>query len=33
MEGWDAAGWWRSSGNAQYVFGESIKLAYYVAAK
>jgi uncharacterized SAM-binding protein YcdF (DUF218 family) len=32
MEGWDAAGWWRSPGNAQFVFGECIKLAYYLFA-
>jgi uncharacterized SAM-binding protein YcdF (DUF218 family) len=30
MEGWDAAHWWRTSPNAQFVFGEYIKLAYYV---
>jgi uncharacterized SAM-binding protein YcdF (DUF218 family) len=30
MEGWDAAHWWRTSPNAQYVFGEYIKLAYYL---
>jgi uncharacterized SAM-binding protein YcdF (DUF218 family) len=30
MEGWDAAHWWRSSPNAQFVFGEYIKLAYYL---
>ena len=29
MEGWDAAHWWRTSPNAQFVFGEYIKLAYY----
>jgi len=29
-EGWDAAHWWRDSSNAQFVFGEYIKLAYYV---
>lgn len=30
MEDWDAARWWRTSPNAQYVFGEYIKLAYYL---
>jgi len=30
MEGWDAAHWWRTSTNAQFVFGEYIKLAYYL---
>jgi uncharacterized SAM-binding protein YcdF (DUF218 family) len=30
MEGWDAAHWWRDSPNAQFVFGEYIKLAYYL---
>jgi len=30
MEGWDAARWWRTSPNAQFVFGEYIKLAYYL---
>ncbi len=29
MEDWDAGHWWRTSGNAQFVFGEYIKLAYY----
>ena len=29
-EEWDAAHWWRSSSNAQFVFGEYIKLAYYL---
>jgi uncharacterized SAM-binding protein YcdF (DUF218 family) len=29
MEDWDAAHWWRTSPNAQFVFGEVIKLAYY----
>ena len=29
MEGWDAGHWWRTSANAQFVFGEYIKLAYY----
>lgn len=29
MEDWDAAHWWRTSPNAQFVFGEYIKLAYY----
>ena len=33
MEGWDAAAWWRTSGTAQFVFAETLKLAYYVAAK
>jgi uncharacterized SAM-binding protein YcdF (DUF218 family) len=27
---WDAARWWRSSLGAQFVFGEYIKLAYYL---
>jgi uncharacterized SAM-binding protein YcdF (DUF218 family) len=31
MENWDAARWWKSSPNAQFVFGEYIKLAYYLA--
>lgn len=30
MEDWDAAHWWRTSPNAQFVFGEYIKLAYYL---
>ena len=30
MEDWDAAGWWKTSPNAQFVFGEVIKLAYYL---
>ena len=30
MEIWDAAHWWRTSLNAQFVFAEYIKLAYYV---
>ena len=30
MEDWDAVRWWRTSPNAQFVFGEYIKLAYYV---
>lgn len=30
MEGWDAAHWWRTSPNAQFVFAEYIKLAYYL---
>lgn len=30
MEDWDAARWWRTSPNAQFVFGEYIKLAYYL---
>ncbi len=29
-ENWDAAHWWRTSSSAQYVFGEYIKLAYYL---
>ena len=29
MEGWDAEHWWRTSPNAQFVFGEYIKLFYY----
>ena len=29
MEDWDAGHWWRSSPNAQFVFAEYIKLAYY----
>jgi uncharacterized SAM-binding protein YcdF (DUF218 family) len=29
MEDWDAARWWRTSPNAQFVFGEYTKLAYY----
>ncbi len=29
-EEWDAEHWWRTSGNAQYVFAEYIKLAYYL---
>jgi uncharacterized SAM-binding protein YcdF (DUF218 family) len=29
MDSWDAAHWWRTSPNAQFVFGEYIKLAYY----
>ena len=29
MEGWDAEHWWRTSPNAQFVFSEYIKLAYY----
>ena len=29
-EQWDAAHWWRTSSNAQYVFGEYLKLAYYL---
>jgi uncharacterized SAM-binding protein YcdF (DUF218 family) len=29
-EDWDAAHWWRTSLNAQFVFAEYIKLAYYV---
>jgi|CXWL01.1.fsa_nt_gi uncharacterized SAM-binding protein YcdF (DUF218 family) len=29
MEGWDAGRWWGTSPNAQFVFGEYIKLAYY----
>lgn len=30
MEVWDAEHWWRSSLNAQFVFSEYIKLAYYL---
>ncbi len=30
MEGWDAEHWWRTSPNAQFVFAEYIKLAYYL---
>ena len=30
MEGWDAEHWWRTSGNAQFVFAEYVKLAYYL---
>ncbi len=30
MEVWDAEHWWRSSLNAQFVFSEYIKLAYYI---
>jgi len=30
MEGWDAARWWRISPNAQFVFSEYIKIAYYL---
>jgi uncharacterized SAM-binding protein YcdF (DUF218 family) len=30
MEDWDAARWWRTSPNAQFVFGEYVKLAYYL---
>ncbi|HLX81372.1 MAG TPA: YdcF family protein [Burkholderiales bacterium] len=30
MEQWDAAHWWRTSSNAQFVFGEYIKLGYYI---
>lgn len=29
MEDWDAEHWWRTSPNAQFVFSEYIKLAYY----
>lgn len=29
MDGWDAGHWWRTSANAQFVFGEYIKLVYY----
>jgi len=29
MDDWDAAHWWRTSPNAQFVFAEYIKLAYY----
>ena len=30
MPEWDAGHWWRTSPNAQFVFGEYIKLAYYL---
>ena len=30
MEGWDTARWWHTSPNAQFVFSEYIKLAYYL---
>lgn len=30
MDEWDAAHWWRTSASAQFVFGEYIKLAYYL---
>lgn len=30
MEDWDAAHWWRTSPNAQFVFAEYIKLGYYL---
>jgi uncharacterized SAM-binding protein YcdF (DUF218 family) len=30
MDDWDAGHWWRTSASAQFVFGEYIKLAYYV---
>lgn len=30
MEVWDVERWWRNSQNAQFVFGEYIKLAYYL---
>lgn len=30
MEDWDAEHWWRRSLNAQFVFAEYVKLAYYV---
>ena len=30
MEDWDAARWWRTSPNAQFVFAEYIKLGYYL---
>ena len=30
MEEWDAEHWWRISSNAQFVFAEYIKLAYYL---
>ena len=29
LEYWDAERWWRRSSNAQFVFAEYIKLAYY----
>jgi uncharacterized SAM-binding protein YcdF (DUF218 family) len=31
MDDWDAGHWWRTSASAQFVFGEYIKLAYYLA--
>jgi uncharacterized SAM-binding protein YcdF (DUF218 family) len=30
MDDWDAGHWWRTSASAQFVFGEYIKLAYYL---
>lgn len=30
MDDWDAAHWWRTSPNAQFVFSEYIKFAYYL---
>jgi uncharacterized SAM-binding protein YcdF (DUF218 family) len=30
LEYWDAEHWWQRSSNAQYVFAEYIKLAYYL---
>jgi uncharacterized SAM-binding protein YcdF (DUF218 family) len=30
MPDWDTGHWWRTSVNAQFVFGEYIKLAYYL---
>jgi len=30
MDDWDAGHWWRTSPSAQFVFGEYIKLAYYL---
>jgi uncharacterized SAM-binding protein YcdF (DUF218 family) len=30
MDDWDAAHWWRTSPSAQFVFGEYIKLLYYL---
>ncbi len=30
MDDWDAAHWWRTSPSAQFVFGEYIKIIYYL---
>jgi hypothetical protein len=30
MDDWEAGHWWRTSAGAQFVFGEYIKLAYYL---
>ncbi len=30
LEYWDAGHWWRNSSSAQFVFGEYIKLGYYL---